>query len=118
MTADLLLTLPELILSIGAIALMLVAAWGGERATGLISILSVALLVAAGFATTTAQGVAFGGLYRADAFAGFAKLLIYAATGVCIIIAPRFFAIEKLKPEYPVLILLATVGAGMINRGS
>ena len=117
MNANLLLTLPELILSTGAIVLMLVAAWGGERSTPAISIASVALLVAAGFAACCpvgGYGTGFGGLYHADAFAGFAKLLIYGATAVCIIIAPRFFAVDKLRPEYPVLILLATAGAGMM----
>ena len=96
MGANLLFTLPELILSIGAIVLMLVAAWGDEGSTKTISIVSVALLVAAGFAAAmpiTGYGVAFDGLYRADAFAAFAKCLIYLATGVCILIAPRFFAL-------------------------
>ena len=117
MTANLLLTFPEVILSIGAIVLMLVAAWTGERATSDICTAAVALLVAAGFAAALppagfASG--FGGLYNGDAFAAFAKILIYAATAVCLVIAPRFFAVDKLRPEYPVLILLSTVGAGMM----
>ncbi len=117
MGANLLFTLPELILSLGAIALMLVAAWGDEKSTSLISFLAIALLTTAGFAAAmpvTGYGEAFGSLYRADAFSAFAKVLIYLATGVCILIAPRFFAVERLKPEYPVLILLATAGAGMM----
>ena len=117
MGANLLFTLPELILSTGAIVLMLVAAWSDEGSTELVSIVAVALLVAAGFAAAlpiTGYGVAFDGLYRADAFAAFAKCLIYLATAVCILIAPRFFERDRLKPEYPVLILLATAGAGMM----
>ncbi len=115
---QLLLTLPEVILSLGAIVLMLVAAWRGDEATGAISIASVALIVAAGFAAVLpppGYGAGFDGLYTADAFAAFAKVLIYAATAVCIIIAPRFFAAgDRLRAEYPVLILLATAGAGMM----
>ena len=117
MGANLLFTLPELILSAGAIVLMLVAAWSDEGSTETVSILAVALLVAAGFAAAlpiTGYGVAFDGLYRADAFAAFAKCLIYLATAICILIAPRFFERDRLKPEYPVLILLATDGAGMM----
>ena len=117
MNASLLLTAPELILTIGAIALMLVAAWDNERSTRSISIVSVGLLVAAGFFAALppgGHGIAFNGLYRADAFAAFAKVLIYGATAVAIIIAPRFFAVDRLRPEYPVLILLSTVGAGMM----
>jgi NADH-quinone oxidoreductase subunit N len=119
---QLLFTLPELILSIGAIVLMLVAAWRGDEATPAISIGAVALLAAAGFALLGPAGdggTAFNGLYRADAFGAFAKILIYATTAVCIIVAPRFFggngvAHERLRAEYPVLILLATAGAGMM----
>lgn len=113
---DLLLTLPELILSIGAIILMLVAAWRGDSATYAISWVSVALIAVAGFfVIASPQGVGFDGMYRGDAFAGFAKILIYAATAVSIIIAPRFFATgDRLRAEYPILILFATVGAGMM----
>jgi NADH-quinone oxidoreductase subunit N len=112
---QLLFVLPELILSLGAIALLLVSAWRRD-AIELINGAAVALLVAAGVAAMMgARGEAFSGLYRADAFAAFAKLLIYSATAVCVIIAPRFFAAgDRLKPEYPVLILLATAGAGMM----
>lgn len=117
---NLLMVLPELVLTLGAIALMLVAAWGGTNATRGISIAAVfvlagAMVALAGPATT--GGLAFGGLYRADAFAGFAKVLIYLATAVAIIMAPRFFARspgEDLRPEYPILMLLSSVGMGMM----
>ena len=117
MTADLLKTLPEIILTIGALILMLASAWRGERASTAISWAAVGFiaLAAASLAGEAGRGgIAFGGLYRADAFAAFAKLLIYLASAVSIIIAPRFFATDRLRPEYPVLILLATVGAGMM----
>ena len=120
MNASLLMTLPELVLAVGAIALMLVAAWGGQGSTRLVSWVSVAVLIGAGIALTgpaSSGGSAFGGLYRADAFAAFAKVLIYGASAVAIIIAPRFFAAGKgddLRPEYPVLILLSAAGMGMM----
>src|SRR3546814_19768748 len=59
----------------------------------------------------------FYGLYRADAFSAYAKVLIYAAAGIAILMAPRFFERtggDNLRPEYPVLILLAAVGMGMM----
>ena len=117
MTASLLLTLPEIVLTVGALSLMLWSAWGGERATRVISIVSVALIVAAGalvVAPPGGYGTGFDGLYRADAFSAFAKVLIYLATAVALIVAPRFFHAERLKPEYPVLVVLATIGAGMM----
>jgi NADH-quinone oxidoreductase subunit N len=115
---DYLLTVPELILTMGGIVLMLVAAWRGDDATPAISIASVALLVAAGFSAAlppAGYGIGFDGQYRADAFSAFVKVLIYLATAISIIIAPRFFAAgNRLRAEYPVLILFATVGAGIM----
>jgi len=120
--ASLRLSLPEDILSLGALALMLVAAWGGQRSTRAVSWCSVAVLLGAGIALFAApHGVAYDGLYRADAFATFAKVLIYAAAAIAIVMAPNFFqrtAGDDLRPEYPVLILLSAVGMGiMVSAG-
>ncbi|MFZ5746069.1 MAG: NADH-quinone oxidoreductase subunit NuoN [Pseudomonadota bacterium] len=114
------MTLPELVLGASAIVLMLVAAWGGQSVSRAISLVSVAVLVGAGIALAgpaSSGGAAFDGLYRADAFAGFAKVLIYAAAGVSILVAPKFFARtsgDDLRPEYPMLILLSAAGMGMM----
>ncbi len=118
--ANLVMTLPELVLSIGALALMMAAAWGGQPAARAISWAAVAVLAGAGIALigpASSGGEAFYGLYRADAFAAFAKVLIYGAAAVAIIMAPRFFertSGDNLRPEYPVLILLSAVGMGMM----
>ena len=118
--ANLAMTLPELVLAVGAIALMLVAAWGGPASTKAVSWVSVAVLGGALIALTgpaSAGGDAFYGLYRADAFAAFAKVLIYVGAAVAILMAPDFFrrtAGADLRPEYPVLILLSACGMGMM----
>ncbi len=118
--ANLAMTLPELVLAVGAIALMLVAAWGGPASTKAVSWVSVAVLGGALIALTgpaSAGGDAFYGLYRADAFAAFAKVLIYIGASVAILMAPDFFrrtAGADLRPEYPVLILLSACGMGMM----
>ncbi|HEX8302296.1 NADH-quinone oxidoreductase subunit NuoN [Sphingomonas sp.] len=117
---QLMMALPELVLSVGAIALMLVAAWGGQQSTKLVSWASIAVLIGAGISLAgpaSAGGEAFGGLYRPDMFAAFAKALIFFAAAVSILIAPRFFQStsgDDLRPEYPVLILLSTAGMGMM----
>jgi NADH-quinone oxidoreductase subunit N len=119
-STQLLMTLPELVLGLGSILLMLVAAWGGQQSTKLVSWASVAVLIGAGISLAgpaSAGGAAFGGLYRADMFAAFAKVLIFAAAAVSILIAPRFFqrtSGDDLRPEYPVLILLSAAGMGMM----
>lgn len=118
------MTLPEVVLAVGAIVLMLVSAWGKQAAARGVSIAAVFVLAGAGVALIgngSSGGTAFGGMYRADAFAAFAKVLIYIASAVAIIIAPRFFertSGDDLKPEYPVLILLSACGMGMMVSAS
>ena len=118
--ANLAMTLPEVVLGLGAIALMLVAAWGGSASTKLVSWTSVAILAGAGIALigpASSGGAAFEGLYRADAFAAFAKVLIYVGSAIAILMAPDFFrrtSGDDLRPEYPVLILLSACGMGIM----
>ena len=117
-TSSILLTLPELILSLGALALLMVAAFVGDRVTRGVSIASVAFLVAAAVSAilpADGGGLGFGGLYHADAFSAFAKVLIYLAAAIAIMIAPSFFAKGgRLRAEYPILILLSSIGMGMM----
>ncbi len=114
------MVLPEIVLSVGALALLMVSAWGGQAVTRAVSWVSVAVLIGAGIALTgnaSSGGTAFDGLYRADLFSAYAKALIFFAAAISIVIAPRFFARtsgEDLRPEYPILILFATAGMGMM----
>ena len=117
------LVAPEELLSLSGLALLLVAAWGGDKASRTISILAVAALAGAGALVVPAlcSGAmgpgtdAFFGQYRADGFSAFAKLLIYAAAGATLIVAPAFFERAKaMRAEFPVLVLFAALGAGMM----
>jgi NADH-quinone oxidoreductase subunit N len=118
MNASLVLTAPEIILSLGGLALLMVAAYAGDRSTRFVTWAASALFGVAALSLTGAAGSggdAFDGLYSADAFSSFAKILIYIAAVVSIIIAPRFFAQDdKLRAEYPILVLYAGVGMGMM----
>jgi NADH-quinone oxidoreductase subunit N len=110
---------PELVLSFSSLALLLFAAWRRESGQ-IVSLLAIGVLAAAAFfaAQQLAEGVraeAFDGLYRADAFSSFAKILIYFAAAISLLIAPT--ALEKMgamRAEYPVLVLLAAVGMGVM----
>jgi NADH-quinone oxidoreductase subunit N len=125
--SSLALIAPEIILSLGALALLLVAAWVGDKASGVISAAACALLavcfalvarsVCAG--ASGPETVAFLGQFRADAFAGFAKLAIFAASGAVLAVSPSFFGrIGAMRAEYPVLLLLATLGMSiMVSAG-
>ncbi len=117
------LVAPEVTLSVAGLVLLLAAAWMGDKAARTISILSVAALTAAAALVAPAlcsgamgaDTVAFLGQYRADAFASFAKLLIYGAAGASLMIAPTFFdRFNAMRAEYPVLILFSAVGIGMM----
>jgi NADH-quinone oxidoreductase subunit N len=117
-TASLTLTMPELILSIGAMFFLMVAAFGGDGLARAIGWGAVALFAAAGFSLlgpAGSGGPGFDGLYIADNFAAFAKLLIYIAAAVSVMVAPGFFArTGGYRAEYPILILFSAVGMGMM----
>ena len=93
--ADLALIAPEIVLSVSGLVLLLVAAWAGDRAATAISIAGCVVLAAcfALVAPAVCAGVsgpdtvAFYGQIRSDAFAGFAKLMIYAASGAALVIS-------------------------------
>jgi NADH-quinone oxidoreductase subunit N len=113
----------EELLSSAALVLLLVAAWGGDKAGRAISVAAFAVLVAAAAIALPAligsfggpSTLAFDGHVRLDAFAAFAKLLIYAGAGFALIIAPDFFAREGgLRAEFPLLVLLAALGMGIM----
>jgi NADH-quinone oxidoreductase subunit N len=109
------LTASETILSLGGIALMLAAAFGGDKAARVINWIAVVLLAAAAVAACNASGTAFDGLYKADAFSAFAKVLSFGAAAVALLMAPRWFEQEeKLRSEYPVLVLFAAAGMGIM----
>ncbi|KLI63965.1 NADH-quinone oxidoreductase subunit NuoN [Aurantiacibacter marinus] len=114
---------PELVLGITGLTLVLVAAYGGDKFARLSSIIAAvafggAFALVAPAVCAGASGpdtLAFGGLFRADAFAGIAKLMIFAASGATLVIAPRFFEkIGWMKTEFPILILFAALGMSIM----
>ena len=109
---DILVMLPELILAIGAMALLLVGAIGGEKTASIVSGAAIALLVASGVAIVLGTpGPAFHGAFLADGFARFADILILIGAGFSILMAEEFFSrIALSRFELPVLMLLATLG--------
>ncbi|MFL6845838.1 MAG: NADH-quinone oxidoreductase subunit NuoN [Allosphingosinicella sp.] len=118
MSASLSLTLPEIILSAAALALMMAAAWMGDRSARLLTWLAIAAFAGAAFAVpgiSTRGGTAFDGLYIGDSFAAFSKILVYIAAAAALIGASGWFSRDgDYRAEYPVLILLSAVGMGMM----
>jgi NADH-quinone oxidoreductase subunit N len=119
MAQSLSLVAPELVLSFSSLALLLFAAWRSE-AGHILSLLAIAVLAAACFFAVEqliggVKADAFDGLYRVDSFGSFAKLLIYFAAAISLLIAPK--ALQKMgamRAEYPILVLLAATGMGVM----
>ena len=115
--------LPEFTLTVGAIILMLVAAFV-PRPGRITSGVAVGLLVAATIMLLGApqtSGPLFGGMIAADGFAAFGKLLIFLGAAVAIIGAHGWFAQmagedghHEHGAEYPVLILFSAVGMAVM----
>ncbi len=112
---DLSLTVPELILAGGALVLLVAGAFA-PRATFAVSAAAVLALLGAAVATATQPfGVAFSGGLISDAAAIFAKVAIYVASAVAIPLGQSWFERRGVKAfEFPVLILLAALGMGMM----
>jgi NADH-quinone oxidoreductase subunit N len=109
--------LPEVIIVLGAIALMMVSAFM-RRAYSVTHWGAVALLLAASVALIGAPqeaGRVFDGMWAADGFAAFGKLIIFLSAAVAIVMARGWFDRNfEHGAEYPVLILFSAVGASVM----
>jgi NADH-quinone oxidoreductase subunit N len=96
--------------------LLLLGAFLGDKSARIVSILSVALLVAgAAVAATAPLGVAFNGAFVSDPLAVYGKVAIYLLSAVAVILGGGWIQRNRIaKFEYPILIVLAAVGMGMM----
>jgi NADH-quinone oxidoreductase subunit N len=113
-----LLALPEIILVLGAMALLMLGAFRGEGANNLIFWLAIVTLILAFGAVLlipATGSVAFDGAFIFDPFARFMKLLTLIGSMAVIAMSFDYLRQARLfKFEYPVLILLASVGMMMM----
>jgi NADH-quinone oxidoreductase subunit N len=111
---SLLPVVPELVLAIGAMVLLMIGAFRGGSATGLITGLAIFLLVIAGGLVLwlpPGRIATFGGGFVVDDFARYMKLLALTGSAVTLLFATEFVADQSRRMfEYAVLILLATTG--------
>jgi NADH-quinone oxidoreductase subunit N len=106
--------LPELIVLVGAIALLMIGVFGREESTAVVDAGALMVLVAATVAVILLPGVrleAFGGSFIVDGFARFFKVLALIGAGASILLSVDFWRAQKLNRfEYSVLILLSVAG--------
>ncbi|RUM99684.1 NADH-quinone oxidoreductase subunit NuoN [Pseudaminobacter arsenicus] len=108
---------PELIIAVGALALLMVGVFSGRRANDIVNGLAVAVLAGAGawMLLFAGHGKAFGGAFVSDPFAVFMKVLMLIGAAITLIMSVGFAKAEKFdKFEYPVLVLLASTGMMMM----
>lgn len=107
---------PELIVVIGAMVMLLVGAYGGDKARSAVSLLSGLILIAAAVASATGPlGEAFLGAFVNDQLAVFAKVVIYLSSAVAILLGHGWMKrTNNSRFEYPILILLAAAGMSMM----
>ena len=110
--------LPEIVLALGAMALLMVGAFRGERSLLAVNGIAFALLVIAAvivYALPAGRIVAFNGSFVIDDFARVLKILTLIGSAVTIVLSLDYLKIEKIQTfEFPVLILLSTTGMLML----
>ena len=113
-----LIALPEISLVVGAMILLMLGAFRGNRSAELICWLSILLLLFAAILVIVipATGkVAFDGAFIMDGFAQFMKFLTLIGSAAVIFMSFEFMRHARLqKIEYPILIVLATTGMLMM----
>src|SRR3569623_3407291 len=111
---SLLPVLPEIVLALGAMALLMLGAYrGGERAVRIGTVLAIGLLVVtlvlelmlpAGRLTT------FGNSCVVDDYARFLKTVMLVASAMTLVISRGYLTNQARIFEYSILVLLSSVG--------
>jgi NADH-quinone oxidoreductase subunit N len=115
---DLLPALPEIVLAVGAMVLLMLGAFRGERSASAMNWLAILLLIGAGAVVVwlpAGKLVAFGGSFIVDPFARFLKLLALTGSATAILMSTSYLKIERHERfEYPILIVLSATGMLML----
>lgn len=118
MTAELLITslqisTPELILAVGALALLMIGVFSGDKSAPTVTGLAVAIMIAAGLwlVFSPTQGEAWAGAFVLDSFSRFMKVIALIGSITAMIMTVGNARSEQLdRFEFPVLLTLATLG--------
>ena len=114
--------MPELFLAVVSMALLMLGVFQkddeGQKTARTISVLGVISLALTLLLTVTLSGgrmTAFGGLFVVDSFASFLKGLVLLASGLALVLSQSYLERHgSARFEYPVLVLLATLGMMMM----
>ncbi|NDW06532.1 NADH-quinone oxidoreductase subunit NuoN [Jiella pacifica] len=117
LTSSLSIAAPELILSVGAMILLMIGVFMGEKSSQTVTGLSVAVIIIAALwlILITPLGTGFGGSFVLDPFARFMKILVLVGSAAAVVMSVGFAESERFNRfEFPVLVLLSTTGMMMM----
>ena len=114
-------SVPEIIIIVGACVLLMIAPVRGRRFGPLLFWSSLATVIAAAGATFALAGgprLVYSGMFVVDDFSVFFKAVFYLATGLCVLMSPRYLEEEDIaRGEYYVLLLFALSGMMIMASG-
>ncbi|KRS14574.1 NADH-quinone oxidoreductase subunit N [Roseovarius atlanticus] len=119
MQADLSVILPEILISVYAMAALLGVAYTGKDrfAPLLVWITAAVFVLMAAWIGFSGDGTrtAFGGMFNDDGFARFAKVAVLLSAAAVLLMGQEYMAQrDMLRFEYPLLVALAAVGMMMM----
>jgi len=110
--------IPEIILAVGAMAMLMLGVFRSGRVSDMINAQAVVVLVLAAAAVILVPGkllLTFDGVFILDDFARFMKVLTIIGSLVAVVMSIGYFKAEKaMRFEFPILIVLATLGMMMM----
>ncbi len=104
---------PELLMAVGALALLIVGIIVNKEKSSLVNWLAIGLLVAAGVVVVLqpADGIIFNGLFIADGFARYMKVLVLGGAALALVLGLSNAEENGVhKYEYAILAVLASLG--------
>lgn len=110
---SLLPALPEIVLAVGAMLLLMVGAYRGQRTVGAVTALAAVLLVVVGLLVLwlpAGKLATFGGSFVVDDYARFLKVLALIGSFVTLILSRGYLSDQSKIFEYAILVMLSTLG--------
>jgi NADH-quinone oxidoreductase subunit N len=112
---SLLPVVPEIVLAVGAMLLLMLGAYRGQRVTSLVVALAVCLLILTGalelWLLPAGKLVTFGGSFVVDSYARFLKVLALVGSATTLLLSLEFLGDQSRRIfEYAILILISTTG--------
>ncbi|MCW2247566.1 NADH-quinone oxidoreductase subunit N [Azospirillum fermentarium] len=115
---DLWPALPEIVLALSGLALLMLGVFRGDTSTRTVAYIAVVAMLFAAVLSMgygTGRAVTFNGLFVMDAFGVFIKVLVLVASSLAVLMSLSYLEREQIrKPEFPVLMLFATLGMLMM----